>query len=161
MSLLVKLQEKSILQVPLDKYEEKFTFIVNGEKYQTSRIVADLLSPKIAKYHIIDPTIEEINITTETRGEFNKIIELSKFEPANFKEDEIPFFIEIIEKLDNRKEFLHIIKDEIDNIEIKSIEEAVQFLIEHQKHQEFYSEEIECISTNFSSFKTTPTNESR
>ena len=40
----IKLNIESILTVPLHTYENDFTFYVNGERFATSRIIADLLS---------------------------------------------------------------------------------------------------------------------
>lgn len=37
----------NVKEIPLDKYEKNFTFIVNDKKYETSRYVADLVSPII------------------------------------------------------------------------------------------------------------------
>ena len=61
------LDSKCVKNLPLDKYEKDFTFIVNGRRYQTSRIVADLMSPQIRKFHYVDPSIDEfvININIQ------------------------------------------------------------------------------------------------
>ena len=65
-----QLEIKSILNVPLQIYEDDFTFFVNGEEIKTSRIIADLLSPKICLYHRTDPTMDKIIINTEHTGQF-------------------------------------------------------------------------------------------
>ena len=154
MSSFIKLQEKSILHVPLDKYEQNFTFYINGKEYKTNRLIADMLSPKISKYHKIDPTINEYKIDTKARGDFNKIINLCKFEKEEITKNEIPFLLEIIEKLESTKEFIQIEIESQQKEKINSIEKAINLLQEHQKHQQFYSDEIEkeieYISTNFS-----------
>ena len=49
-------------EMPFNKYEKNFTFIVDGQQYETSRCVADLLSPIIRKYHYTDETIDSITI---------------------------------------------------------------------------------------------------
>ena len=50
----IQLKPSSILNVHLQKYPKDFTFIVNGKEFQTSRIISDLLSPKICKNHFND-----------------------------------------------------------------------------------------------------------
>lgn len=42
-----QLLTSSILNIPLQDYEKKFTFIVNGQKFKTSIFIAELLSPVI------------------------------------------------------------------------------------------------------------------
>ena len=51
--------------IPFDKYENNFTFIVNGNEWKTNRLIADLLSPIIRKYHYQDQTIDQFVINTE------------------------------------------------------------------------------------------------
>ena len=76
----VKLQSDSISQVPIQIYEENFTFIVNGEEYRTNKIVADLLSPIISNQHRDDPTFSEFTIKTQSEGNFQTILNLVSFE---------------------------------------------------------------------------------
>lgn len=56
---------ENIKGLPFHKYENNFTFIVNGKQYLTSRIVADLLSPYIRQLHYIDFSINEFYLTTK------------------------------------------------------------------------------------------------
>lgn len=51
-------------EIQFDRYEKDFTFIVNGKSYQTPRILADLISPKIRKFHFCDESINEICLNT-------------------------------------------------------------------------------------------------
>ena len=53
---------EEIKQIPFDKYERDFTFIVNGKEFQTNRILADLLSPIIRRSHLEDSTLNTFNI---------------------------------------------------------------------------------------------------
>lgn len=77
----LKLLTQSILQVPIGNYEQDFTFIVNGKEFQANKIVADLLSTKISKQHLLDPTLNQLTINTRTFGNFQHILDL-----LNFKE---------------------------------------------------------------------------
>lgn len=56
----------NIKSIPFDKYEKNFTFIVNGKEYETSRFVADILSPIVREYHFIDESMNSISIDTSS-----------------------------------------------------------------------------------------------
>ena len=75
----IQLNLSAVLGIPLNKYDNDFAFIVNGEEFKTSRVVSDLLSPKIAKYHSIDPTIETFTINTAYKGHFELILNLINY----------------------------------------------------------------------------------
>ena len=51
-------------KLPYDLFKKNFTFIVDGQEYKTSRIIADLLSPKILKNHQTDTSIKVFTINT-------------------------------------------------------------------------------------------------
>ena len=72
MSSIIKLLKDSILQVSLKNYEPEFTFIVNNDKYQTSKIVADLLSTQISQIHTKLKT-ENYFLNTDTFDKLDKI----------------------------------------------------------------------------------------
>lgn len=56
---------ENVKNIPFDKYGENFTFIVNGQRYKTSRVKADLLSPVVSRYHLIDESIDEMTLNTK------------------------------------------------------------------------------------------------
>ena len=58
----------NIKNIPTDKYEPDFTFVVNGKIYSTPRFVADILSPKIRKLHYVDESINEFRINTDNES---------------------------------------------------------------------------------------------
>ena len=64
----IQLDCSSILQVPLDKFPKDFTFIVNGKEYQTSRFLADIISPIIVQYHFTDEAINQFFINTSNQN---------------------------------------------------------------------------------------------
>ena len=108
----LKLGYSNILNVPLDAYGKDFMFVVNNQEFKTSRLTAELLSPKICQIHSIDPTFDQININTKEKGDFSEFLKLVKFEPTKLKINELEFIKEIIEFL------------EIDNIEIIKADET-------------------------------------
>lgn len=73
----VQLKISSIKNVPLQTYNDDFSFIVNGEEFKTSRLVSDLLSPKICQIHTNDPTFDHFIIDTQSKGNFSRILQLN------------------------------------------------------------------------------------
>ena len=108
MNNTIKLELSSILHVPIQNYERNFTFVVNNERFETSCLVADLLSPKISKYHLSDPTFNQYQITTISEGNFNTILNLVKFSENTVDEEDLPFLIEVIENLETPTETIII-----------------------------------------------------
>lgn len=146
----IKLQANSVKQVPLQNFEKDFTFIINSKKFETSSFVADLISPQISRLHSINPTTKEYVINTNSQGDFQKILNLINFDRNEIQEKDIPFIIEIFNKLGtNNIEF---------NIETKqeeiTIDNAIEQLLEHQKYPQFFNlnltKEVKFISTHFS-----------
>ena len=80
----------AIDQIPFEKYDQNFTFIVDGKQYHTCRILADLLSPTIRHFHQADSTTTSFTITTA-----------NKFTPnANNGKD---YFAEFLYSIQNHK----------------------------------------------------------
>ena len=100
MSTKVQLQVSSVLHLPIQDYQQDFVFIVNNMQFYTSRIAADLLSPKIAQLHQVDPTTTSYLINTKASGDFNAILSLITFKDIEIKEKDIPFFSEILNFLE-------------------------------------------------------------
>lgn len=55
----IQLQIKAMSEIPI---QNDFTFIVNNQEFKTNKIIADLLSPKICKNHMVDPTFDTFAI---------------------------------------------------------------------------------------------------
>ena len=145
----IQLKYSSIARVPIQIYDQDFMFVVNGEEFVTSRLVSDLLSPKISNMHLSDPTIDRFTINIEEKGDFSHILQLVTFNKHNIQSDEFEFFGKIIEHLGN------------DNFEILesgdlckiTIDNVFSFIKKHEKFQKFfrknYESEIEFISSHF------------
>lgn len=141
----IKLEIKSLLRVPLQTYDE-FYFIVNEKEFKTTRIISDLLSPKICQIHRCDPTINSFTINTQQKGDFSFFLKLTNFESIEIPSSESQFILEVCEILGN--EFIQI------DIKIPDITENNVFdhLQNHLKSQIYYSKpisnEIDFISSN-------------
>lgn len=143
----VKLNTTSILNVPLNTYDE-FTYIVNGSSFKTTRIIAELLSPKILQLYQSDPTLREFKISTQEKGDFSHIFDLLNFNQHEIAEDEIPFFTEIFNIFENNS----IEIDQQDDITL-DLDNVFDLIKKHERFDQFYSKqlskEIEFLSFNF------------
>ncbi|KAK8836960.1 hypothetical protein M9Y10_036996 [Tritrichomonas musculus] len=107
---------------------------------------------KISRYHLSDPTINEYQINTTNKGNFNMILNLIKFNENTFTNDDLPFLVEIIENLESTT--LNVtITQETENSSISDIKNTLAKLQFHQKFPHFYidqiTKEIELISEQF------------
>lgn len=74
---LYSLDINVLRNLPFDKYNKDFTFIVNDKEYKTSRIIADILSPQNRKFHLADGTIDTFTIDTKEisdKHDFSEIL---------------------------------------------------------------------------------------
>ncbi|KAK8835829.1 hypothetical protein M9Y10_040377 [Tritrichomonas musculus] len=142
----IQLNFSSILQVPIQSYSNEFTFVVNGKEFQTSRLISDLISPKISQIHSIDPTLDILIINTKEKGDFSRILQLVNFQLNEIEDNEVPFFTEVLQILCNDK---IEIKDE-NPIELTK-DNVIKELQKHESNSkvnsELYLKEIEFIST--------------
>lgn len=145
----IQLECSSILQVPLQSYINDFTFIVNGKEFKTSKIISDLLSPKISQIHSTDPTFDEFTINTKEQGDFSHILQLVNFRSNKISDDEICFYTEVLDILKN----CSIIIEDNKIVELTK-DNIISELRKHEIHSKYYSkkyrEEIEFASKNLS-----------
>ncbi|KAK8896596.1 hypothetical protein M9Y10_014505 [Tritrichomonas musculus] len=133
----IRLKTSSILNVPLNSYDE-FIFIVNNQKFKTSRIISDLLSPKICKIHISDPAFNTFSINTINKGNFSSILNLVNFKENNIPDNDLPFITEVIEILGNTS-----IKIEDSTLSTTlTFDNVFQYLKKHEECPTFYSKRI-------------------
>ncbi|KAK8836790.1 hypothetical protein M9Y10_037312 [Tritrichomonas musculus] len=147
MTANIRLQTSSILHVPIYNYVNDFSFIVNGEEYQTNKYVADLLSPTISTIHQIDPTQSEYVINTKSQGNFNTILNLLKFNSVLINDSDIPFISEVLNVLG-----IFDIDINLPNSEI-TMDTVIDLIKGHETNSNFYllklNEEIDFLSEHF------------
>ncbi|KAK8860504.1 hypothetical protein M9Y10_012169 [Tritrichomonas musculus] len=148
-TIKMQLKQSCIMHIPIQNYGNDFTFMVNEQKFKTNRLTSDLLSPKIAKMHLIDPTFEFFTIKTKNHGDFAHILNLINFEQNDIPENELPFIAEVIEILE-LDSFEFTPKIEGRKITIDKVFNEIQNL---EKNSEFcsqnFEEKIDFISFNF------------
>lgn len=148
----IKLKYSVVQQIPFNYYSNDFTFIVNGEKYETNRFIADLLSMKIRHLHSIDQTIDQYTINTEQQGDFSHFLNLIKFNNYEMTSNELLFFASIIEQLNTTS--IEINDDDFSELTNENVFDKIQI---HKKFKIFFSkqfqQEIEYISSHFFELK--------
>ena len=129
-----------VLNVPLQTYNEDFYFIINNETFKTNRLTSDLLSPKISRIHLADPTINRITITTKHKGNFNRILDLINFNSQDISEDEVTFILEVLDFLDNSS--IHIsVPPQTAKITLDNIISLIKQQEKHEKELESEDEQ--------------------
>ncbi|KAK8880688.1 hypothetical protein M9Y10_003372 [Tritrichomonas musculus] len=143
----MRLKTSSIAGIPFQSYDD-FTFIVNGAKFKTTRIVSDLLSQKICMLHQFDPTFDEITIDTNEKGDFSQFLKLINFKVNNIPESELPFISEVIEKLG-----ANTIEIQEEERIILTNDNVFDLLKIHEKSPNFFSRkyqnEVDFVSSHF------------
>mgnify|MGYP001087271975 CR=1 FL=1 len=156
---IVQLETSCILNVPLKLYQKDFSFIVNGQKYQTSFLISDLISEKISNIHNIDPTFNEYSINTENNGDFSTILKLISFQETAISKSELPFIAEIIKDLEIKSIKIMNSNKHPEFNEDNIFQELHQYETNKYFYSEYYDESIEYISTHFSELLQSKENE--
>ena len=133
--------------IPFDKYEKKFTFIVDNKPYETTRIIADLLSPNIRHYHYIDKTVDTFIIKTsmqkekqqisasESKDYFSDFLKLTEFDCKMINEEQRKYYIEYFFQLGNIDEYLRLQPDISEEESIDNVIDHLEILIKIVKQQ--------------------------
>lgn len=142
----IQLKSTSILNIPLQTYEKDFTFIVNGKEFKTSRLIAELLSPKICQMHTTDITINQFTINTKSTGNFNHVLQLVNFNQQEIPKIELIYALEVLQNLGTEcVDFDLPVQLTKDNI----FEQINMHEKENDLYHSIYKKEIEFISSNF------------
>lgn len=121
--------------IPFDKYPKDFTFVVNGKRYETSRIVADYLSPIIRKYHYQDETINEFfinsSIQTNENDYFSSFLELFKFDKIyNLNQTQQKYYKDYFLHLGNIDEYLRLQPNLFTDITVDNVIDRLQIIFD-------------------------------
>lgn len=148
----------NIKNLPFNKYENNFTFHVNGKKYQTNRIIADLLSPTLRNLNFIDQSISEFYINTNDSGNneivddfFQEFLNLATFSNAKIDSQHQKIFSEYFLKLGNTEEYQKMQKDFLKVLTTENVIGILNSIIENSKDIEIQKEIIQFIAAHFES----------
>ena len=147
----MKIGFDSLQRIKFEQFEKDFSFIVNGEIYQTSSAVACILSPRISKCFEENMSISSYSINITDKGDFNQIIQYGEMKAINIKEEIKPYFENIMKKLGNSNEFCRFSKEFTGGI---SYENVFQRIKSKQELDIDFDEEVLFISSNFHDFYT-------
>lgn len=159
----------NIKNIPFQKYENNFTFIVDGKKYKSNRLIADLLSPTIRNYHFSDQLINEFTIDTSYFKDITKIpnennyfeefLTLSSFSDKKIDQNCLKYFLQYFIILGNVNEVQRIKSYFLQNLTIdNAIDQLLLFietntnehkLFDFDQNQETIENIIQFIAKNF------------
>ena len=143
---------ETIQSISFDKFDKDFSFIVNGEIYQTSSFVATMLSHNVSKMLDQNWNTSYYEISTEYNGDFNQIIKLGEMKTISIKKEEINYFMNLMKKLGNNANFPFFSK--IFRKENISYENVIQQIQMKKELGISFEDEIDFISSNFHNFYT-------
>ncbi|OHS93485.1 hypothetical protein TRFO_40241 [Tritrichomonas foetus] len=142
---------RSLPIINVDSYSKDFTFYVNGKDYQTTKFIADILSPRIERLRRIDPTFCDYSFTTHHKGNFNRVLQLAvEDEDFVIKEKERPFFIEVLEEFKNL-DVLNILPEFEGDLSIENVVSrlVIQTRIFSEDTLTIVNKELDYIAKNF------------
>lgn len=103
--------------MPLDRYEKNFSFIVNGQEIKTNRLIADFLSPIIRRFHYSDSSINTFSINIKKENDetdemisncFKEFLALFTFETQTLSKAQCKYYIHFFYALGNINEYLRL-----------------------------------------------------
>lgn len=132
------LSPENLKNIPFDKYEQDFTFIVNGKEYKTSRIVADILSPKIRNAHLTDSTINNFYINTNDQkndnDNFSNFLKLVNYSTNSIETNLINEYSEYFYRLGNNHEYVRL---QLINLNPITKENSISNIFKEEEKNEF------------------------
>jgi hypothetical protein len=102
---------KGLRNIQLSPATSEFCFSVGNSLYPCPSYVADFVSPRIARFHSIDPTINEFEISTPDPDiQFGQVLSLGHGEDLYVSHATQPFFLSIVSELENIELFQRVMK---------------------------------------------------
>ena len=151
MNEIRKIDIENIQRIDFDKFEKDFSFIVNGQVYQTNSIIASVLSPDVWKLFEEGTNKAYYEINTKYRGDFNRIIEYGEMKAISINKEEQKYFKNIMKELGNINEILRNSEELQTNISYENVIKRIKIKSELNINLD---EEITFISSNFHDFHT-------
>lgn len=159
----------NLKDIPFDKYEKNFTFILKGKRYETNRFFADILSPIVRKMHFSDESADEFNINdpnnilseltngnSDTFEEFLNSFSLENAQLDVYHQEAFSRYFYVLGNVDN------YLKMQENYLKELNIETSIPLLLRLQKygtlgtdHLSIEKEIINFIASNFDSIDKT------
>ena len=147
---IYKIEAANLPNVPYSKYPIDFAFIVNGERFETCRPLADFLSPKVIDLHLKDDSQNYFKFDTKHKnGDFQKVLDYAQFKETPLTDQELKFFQDVMIQLGNKKECFRLsplMNEEIteDNV-FKKMKKKVEYQFDLQDEVNFIAFRFEKI----------------
>lgn len=148
------LDVSSLKNIPFNKYKNDFTFVVNGKKYQTSRFLADILSPYIRQYHYTDETLTKFTLKLDDYDDqnstdyFSEFLQLLNFEDSNkLDKKRLQYYSEFFYLLGNIDEFFRLQPNIFSNITIENVIDQLLTISDKPLIFDNYSEPVKYLIT--------------
>jgi hypothetical protein len=142
------LTTKGLEHLPPNYYENDFAFIVGGLEYRCPCLLADFLSPRVARLRSNDPTIREIVLeVSDPNGDFSLLFSVLNGSPLLLNHSTLDFFLKIAHELSN-VELLHSLCA-FRGDDSRNVVEELRFLTEIGEDFDFESVLDRCSSSFF------------
>jgi hypothetical protein len=103
-SISLSLSAHGLSELPPNIYENDFTFIVDGRRYECPSIIADFLSPLLCRLRQSDSSIHEYELNIKDPNDyFYNFISLGRGETISFSRTSRAFYFQICESLENKE----------------------------------------------------------
>lgn len=143
---IISLSSCGLRHISKDYLKSNFRFIVGDRKYLCNSLLADFISPKIAKIHASDPLFDEFTITVDDPNDcFQYFMNIIKGEKVVIPFKRRKVVIEIAKQLENNE----IITKCIGSPNNQSFESLNTMLEEKLLHGVDVSKEIDLIASKF------------
>ena len=145
MTKLFQIGSENLKNIPWNKFDNDFIFLVNGKKYKTNHFLADFLSPNICQLHNIDSSLSAYEIQTEYDNDFNQVIKYAQMEEMNLSKSETEYYQEVMKSLGNYDEYFKFL-DFGGDISFDNVFSRISMKLDHNYKMD---EEISFIASNF------------
>lgn len=172
-----KLNSEGLSNMPFDKYDKNFTFIVNNQEIKTNRIIADFLSPIIFRSHYNDISNDTYHINIKNQHEqsqdqeqsehptktvqdyFRQFLHLINFQESTISSTECKYYCDFFYELGNIDEYFRLQPSYLSDLTVDNAIPRLKELTENKKEElldlirksQVYVELINYISKNFAS----------
>jgi hypothetical protein len=123
------LSARGLTNVAVRDWPDDFTFIIGDHRYRCPSSVAQFLSPRVSKLHLIDATISELRLEVEDRDElFGSVLEAAGGGGIVVDSAHRPTFVPICTALLNSELSRSVYPDLGDEVTMENVVDRLRFL---------------------------------
>jgi hypothetical protein len=107
----VCLSSAAIQNIVTDQIQEDFEFVVGGQEYKCSRIIAEFLSSRVRVSHSVDPSIAEYFVeTSDSNDEFKLFMSLGSGSTIRVTKANLDFFASLSREFHNSNLYISLME---------------------------------------------------